>query len=181
MSGVGISARSVGSAMNRFYVFYIKQTKIFKPKIFRIWFSLKGTFRCSEDVFRGHINLRTRLKTACSQSHKLASGMWNWNTKINESEINTFKFHLFKLSSSDWTVRLMLLIWGKWASYYSFLTVNIFVILSRKCCFQCSRDLKIRNLPSEGPTTGAPYGRATMLCFFFWLFKKPEVTCLLQC
>ena len=37
-SGVGVSARRIGSAMNRFYT---KQTKIFRPKTFRILFFLK--------------------------------------------------------------------------------------------------------------------------------------------
>ena len=92
-----MSARRIGLAMNRFYT---KQTKNFEPKIFSyLIFSKKSeeTSCCSEDKFRGQFNLRRRVKAACSQIHNLANGMWNWNTKNNKSEINTFKFHLFML------------------------------------------------------------------------------------
>ena len=53
-TGVGVSARRLGSAMNRYHT---KQTKIFRPKIFLFIFSKKfeETFRCSEDKFREHL------------------------------------------------------------------------------------------------------------------------------
>ena len=65
------------------------------------------TFCCSKDRFRGHFNLRRRVKTACFQIQYGANGMWNWNTKINKSNINTFKFHLFMVSSNDWEMLLI--------------------------------------------------------------------------
>ena len=65
------------------------------------------TFCCSEDKFRGYFKLQRRVKTACSEIHNWANGMWNQNTKSNKSESNTFKFHLLILSSNDWTARLI--------------------------------------------------------------------------
>ena len=91
-SAVGVSARRIWLAMN---IFYTKQTK----KLLYLIFSRKSdqTFCCSENKFREHFNLWMRVKTACSQIHNLAIGMWNGNTKNNKSEIITFKFHLFML------------------------------------------------------------------------------------
>ena len=57
--------------------------------------SSEETSPCSEDKFRGHFKLRTRVKTACSKIHNLANAMWNWNTKNNKSEINTFKSFVY--------------------------------------------------------------------------------------
>ena len=51
-SGVDVSARRIGTAMNRFYT---KQTKIFGPKNQIDFFS-------SEDKFRRHFNLQRRIQ-----------------------------------------------------------------------------------------------------------------------
>ena len=103
--GVGVSTRRIGLAMKWLYT---KQT--FQTKGLLCFILSKGsdeTFCCSKGKVRGHFNLRKRLKTACFQIHNGANRMWNWNTKINKSDINTSKFHLFMLSSNDWTVWLV--------------------------------------------------------------------------
>ena len=50
---------------------------------------------------------------------------------------------------------------------------NFFVILSRMCCFQHSRELKIQNFPHHGGISGEP------LYYIFQFFKKQSVKCLI--
>ena len=50
------------------------------------------------------------------------------------------------------------------------------VILSRKFCFQRSRELKIRNFTQWGTCHGRTSGEP--LYYVFRFFKKPSITCL---
>ena len=100
-SGVGVSARRIGLAMNRFYT---KQTKIYGN--FRIWFFLKDPKKLlvAQKINLGHFNLWRRIQHVPKSI--IGQMDMNWNTKNKKSEINTFKFHLFMLSSNSWMVRL---------------------------------------------------------------------------
>ena len=51
------------------------------------------------------------------------------------------------------------------------------VILCRKCCFQCSRELKIQNFTQWGTYHGG--ASREPLYYVLWFFKKSWVTCLL--
>ena len=94
--------------MNRFYT---KQTKIYGN--FRIW-KIYGNFRILKDPKKLFVDQKINLEDTLifggeySMFPNLSLGKWKWNlnTKNKKSEINTFKFHLFTLSSNSWMVRL---------------------------------------------------------------------------
>ena len=90
--------------------FIPSRSKFLDQKTFVFDFFSKSsveTFCCLEDKFIQHLNLWRRVKTACSQICNWANGMWNRIMKNNKSEIDTFKFHLFMVSSNDWRVQLI--------------------------------------------------------------------------
>ena len=84
-SGVIVSARRMGLAMNRFYT---KQTKIFGPN-FHIWIFLKVL----KKLF---VAQKINLEDTLIFFPWLVKQIWNWNTKNkNLWLIYTFKCHLF--------------------------------------------------------------------------------------
>ena len=89
-SGVVVSARRVGSAMNRFYT---KQTKIFGPENICICFFLK----VSEKLFVAQkINLKETLifggEYSIFPNPYLGRRIWNWNTKNKNQKLKFSSF-----------------------------------------------------------------------------------------
>ena len=89
-SGVIVSARKVGSAMNRFYT---KQTKIFGPENICICFFLK----VSKKLFVAQkINLKETLifggEYSIFPNPYLGRQIWNWNTKNKNQKLKFSSF-----------------------------------------------------------------------------------------
>ena len=130
-----------------------------KPSYLIFSKSSEETFCYLEGKFREHCNLQRWMKIARSQIHNWANGMWNWNLKNSKSEINTFKFHLYMLSSNDWTVLLIAIN----LRYFCFIlhlrcSKNLWLFFLWSAVSSVIESWKFEILPSNVPNMAATHG-----------------------